>query len=104
MKVYSIGELDITHEAWAAEYVKNVTPMIERYGGRYLARSPRAERIEGERAVPQIVVIVEWPSREACDAFYSSEEYRPYLQSRLDGARNEFLIVPGEDFTRAARI
>ena len=29
--------------------------------------------------------------------FYESEEYRPYRTSRIAGARNEFLLVAGED-------
>ncbi|HEY0140409.1 MAG TPA: DUF1330 domain-containing protein [Thermoanaerobaculia bacterium] len=104
MKFYSVAEIDITDQSWVADYLQNVTPMLERYGGRYLARTPRVEKIEGERAVPQICLIVEWPSREAIDAFYDSEEYRPWRERRVAGAKNEFLIVPGEDVARLAKI
>lgn len=104
MKVYAVAELDITDQSWVAEYVRAVTPMVERYGGRYLARTPKIETLEGERTAPQIFLIVEWPSREAADAFYRSDEYRPYLQKRLQGARNELRIVAGEDITGAARM
>lgn len=62
------------------------------------------EKIEGQRKKPQIVVIVEWPSKEAAEAFYSSDEYKPYLQSRKEGARNEFLLVAGEDINQTAQI
>lgn len=104
MKYYVIAEIDITDPSWSAEYVKNVTPMLERYGGRYLARTPRVEKIEGERPVAQLYLLVEWPSREAMDAFYESDEYRPYREARVKGARNEFVIVPGEDIARLAKI
>ena len=104
MKVYAVAELDITDQSWVAEYVREVTPMVERHGGRYLARTPKIEALEGERKPPQIFLIVEWPSREAADAFYRSDEYRPYLQKRLQGARNELRIVAGEDITGAARM
>jgi len=50
------------------------------------------------------MVIVEWPSKEVALAFYDSEEYRPYRQSRLAGAKNEFLLVAGEDVTNTAHI
>jgi uncharacterized protein (DUF1330 family) len=50
------------------------------------------------------MVIIEWPSKEIAEAFYRSDEYRPYLQSRLKGARNELMLVAGEDMTRAAQI
>ncbi|HEX6096414.1 MAG TPA: DUF1330 domain-containing protein [Thermoanaerobaculia bacterium] len=104
MKVYSVAEMHITDRAWINDYVANVTKLVEAWGGRYLARTSNAERLEGERPVPQVFLIVEWPSREAADAFYASEEYRPYLQKRTDGARTQMWIVPGEDVAGAARI
>lgn len=100
MNFYSIAELDITDPSWVRDYVQHVTPMVERHGGRYLSRTSNIEKLEGERNKPQIVVLVEWPSREAAMAFYDSEEYRPYRQRRAGGARNEFVLVAGEDMTR----
>lgn len=104
MKFYSIGELDITDQAWVAAYVQNVTPMVERYGGRYLTRTSRIEQLEGERKPPQIVVIVEWPSREAAQTFYDSADYRPYRESRLAGAKNEFFLMPAEDVAKMVKL
>ena len=103
MKYYLIAEVEITDQSWVAEYIKNVTGMVERRGGRYLARTPRVERIEGERKPAGIFVIVEWPSKEAAVAFYESEEYRPYRQNRIAGARNEFFLIAGEDISKAAQ-
>ena len=54
--------------------------MVERSGGRYLARTATVEKLEGERKLPQTFLIIEWPSKEAAMSFYQSEEYRPYLQ------------------------
>jgi uncharacterized protein (DUF1330 family) len=104
VKHYAVAELDVTDPAWVADYVSEVTPMVERYGGRYLARSVQVERIEGEQQAPQVVLLIEWPSREAADAFYESEEYRPHREARRRGARNRFLIVSGEDVNGLARI
>jgi len=102
MKYYLIAELEITDQSWVADYIKNVTGLVERHGGRYLARTPKVERIEGERKPAEIFVIVEWPSKESALAFYESEEYRPYRQKRIAGARNEFFLVAGEDIAKAA--
>ena len=104
MKHYFIAEMRVTDRAWVAEYVAAVTPMVERYGGRYLARTNRAEKVEGEREPLGIALLIEWPSREAAMAFYESDEYRPYRQSRVAGSINEFVLVPGEDVTGAARM
>jgi uncharacterized protein (DUF1330 family) len=104
MKYYAVAEIEVTDPAWVRDYVANVTAMVERHGGRYLARTPQLHKLEGERALPQTFLIIEWPSREAADAFYASEEYRPYRERRRSGARNEFVLVAGEDAAGAARI
>jgi uncharacterized protein (DUF1330 family) len=104
VKYYSVAEMEITDRSWVAEYVKNVTKMVEQRGGRYLARTSKVEKVEGERKLPQLFLIIEWPSQESAKAFYESEEYRPYREARIAGAKNEFLLVAGEDVTKTAQI
>ena len=87
MKYYCVVELETTDPSWVPAYVHNVTRMVEQRGGRYLARTSTLEKIEGERALPQILVILEWPSKENAVAFYESEEYRPYRASRIADPR-----------------
>lgn len=104
MKHYTYAELDITDPGWLRGYLAAVTVMVERRGGRFLARTPKIERVEGERAPLPGVVLIEWPSREAAMEFYESDEYRPYRDARQAGARNEFYLIAGEDFSDTARI
>jgi uncharacterized protein (DUF1330 family) len=104
MKYYSVAEIEITDQSWIPAYVENVTRLVEQGGGRYLARTSKIEKLEGERKVPQIFLIIEWPSKEVAKAFYECDEYRPYRQSRIEGATNEFLLVAGEDMTKRARM
>jgi len=104
VKYYAVVEIEVTDQSWVAAYVQNVTMLVEKHGGRYLARTSRVEKPEGLRKVPQLMVIVEWPSRESAMTFYECEEYRPYRQSRIAGAGNEFLLVAGEDVTKTAHI
>jgi uncharacterized protein (DUF1330 family) len=104
VKYYFIGELEITDQSWVPDYVRKVTGMVERSGGRYLSRTSRVERVEGERKTPAMMVILEWPSKELAMAFYESEEYRPYRKNRIAGAKCEFVLVAGEDVTKMAHI
>jgi uncharacterized protein (DUF1330 family) len=104
MKYYAVAEIEITDPSWVREYVKHVTKLVEQHGGRYLARTTKIEKIEGERQAPQIFLIIEWPSREAAVEFYESDEYRPYRESRKAGARNEFVFVAGEDINKVAQM
>jgi len=95
MKYYSVAEIDIEESELGPAYVKNVTGLVEQRGGRYLARTSRIEKLEGDRKVPQIFLIIEWPSKDVAKDFYECDEYRPYRQSRIEGARNEFLACCG---------
>ena len=60
--------------------------MVEARGGRYLARTGQAQLFEGERSL-NVVLLIEWPSREAAEEFFESEEYRPYREARRAGSR-----------------
>jgi uncharacterized protein (DUF1330 family) len=104
VKYYAVAEIDITDPDWVPSYVERVTRLVEERGGRYLARTPRSERLEGDRTPPQIFLIIEWPSRAAAVAFYESDDYRPHRGRRILGARSDFALVAGEDVTGAARI
>ncbi len=104
MKCYAIAEMDITDPSWIREYVAQVTAMVERRGGRYLARTGQIEKLEGERTQLQVSVLIEWPSREVAHEFYESDEYRPYREARREGARNEFVLVAGEDVNKLAQM
>jgi uncharacterized protein (DUF1330 family) len=104
MRHYAVAELSITDPAWVRDYVAEVTSMVERRGGRYLARTAQIEQIEGDRTPPQVFLIIEWPSKEAAEEFYDSEEYRRHREARRAGASNDFFLIAGEDVNGVARI
>jgi uncharacterized protein (DUF1330 family) len=104
VKHYTVAELEVTDPAWVRDYVDDVTRMVQTHGGRYLARTARSECFEGERTPPQVTLLIEWPSREAVEAFYESEEYRPYREARRRGSRGVFMLVAGEDDTGRADV
>lgn len=97
MSCYFIVESEVTDDSWVADYLKNVTPMVERRGGRYLARTKDVKRLEGQRKLLPLFIIIEWPSKAVAEEFYHSAEYKPYRHNRITGAKNEFLLVAGED-------
>jgi uncharacterized protein (DUF1330 family) len=96
-KHYGIAEIDITDNGWVESYVENVTKIVSDFGGKYLSRTLTVERLEGERKLPQVFVLIEWPSKEAADAFYNSEAYAPHRKARIDGSKTELYMFPGED-------
>jgi uncharacterized protein (DUF1330 family) len=62
--------IDFTDRAWVPDYVAKVTAMIGRHGGRYLARTGNFQRIEASASRRKLLVLIEWPSRDAATAFY----------------------------------
>lgn len=104
MKYYAVAEIDITDPGWIPAYVEHTTRLVEEHGGRYLARTPNVEKLEGDRPPAQIHLIIEWPSKEAGEAFYNSEQYKPYRDSRRKGSTGGFLLVAGEDINKVARM
>ena len=97
MKYYAVVELNITDDFWMEDYTPSLNALVKKHGGVYLARTMTMERVEGDRALPGAFAIIEWPSKEAAQAFYSDPEYQPYLKSRLAGSNCDFTLVAGED-------
>ena len=97
MKYYAVVELKMLDESWLASYIPEVTALVHKHGGRYLSRTNQVERIEGGREAPDVIVILEFPSREAIDGFYADPEYQPHLQNRLNGSKSELTLAAGED-------
>ena len=67
--------------------------MIEKYGGKLLARGPDAERHEGN--VKGIVTMIEFESKEAANTFYHSEEYQAAKAVREECSDTDFMIIEG---------
>lgn len=100
MKQYVVAELDITDENWVPEYMENVTRLVKEYGGTYLARTTNVRRFEGERDVPQWMILIEFPSPEAVANFYTCTDYQPYLEKRKAGSFTNLVGIAGEDLVR----
>ena len=97
MPHYSVVFVTPTTDAWLPDYLANVMPLLQKHGGRYLARTQSHEQLEGSDPSPDVIAIVEWPSKAAADAFYAEPAYQPHLQARLAGATNTWFSVEGKD-------
>ena len=97
MAHYSVVFVTPKADAWIPDYLKAVGPLVEKHGGKYLARTTSHERLEGTDPNPGLTVILEWPSRAAAEAFYGDPAYKPHLKARLTGAANDLFLVEGKD-------
>jgi len=93
-KAYVLVQVDVTNAQQYAEYAKLSPGIIEKFGGRFVARGGRSETLEGH-AAPARVVIVEFPSYERAKEFYNSAEYQAARKVRAGAATAQFVLVEG---------
>ena len=94
MSVYIVVDIDVKDQEGFEEYRKLVSPMIEKYGGRYLVRGGEISPLEGEWDLHR-VVILEFPSADRWDEFYTSDEYVPVAEIRHRAADSRLFMVEG---------
>lgn len=94
MAAYFIGEHKITDPAKYEQYLRQVAPMIERCGGRYLTRVGNHKVLEGEWK-PNRVVIIEFPDMTALNAWYHSPEYQPLIALRQSASADVLIAIEG---------
>lgn len=97
MKYYSVAMANVTEDSWTQEYTEKVTQLVESFGGKYIVRTSNVEVIEGGVEAPQVLVVIEFPSKDVFEEFYHSEAYKPYLEARKAGATGQFYLVPVND-------
>ncbi|PYL98078.1 MAG: DUF1330 domain-containing protein, partial [Verrucomicrobia bacterium] len=75
MSAYIIVEIEIIDPVGFEEYKKRVVPIVEKYGGKYIAVSDRVETLEGDWK-PKRIVVLQFESMERAKEWYNCEEYR----------------------------
>lgn len=94
MPAYAIGNIEVTDAEAFQRYVTEVPATVAKYGGRYLVRGGKIKMVEGDWN-PQILVVIEFPTMDALNAWYESEEYRPLRSLRLKTAHTTAAAVWG---------
>ncbi|MET0546702.1 MAG: DUF1330 domain-containing protein [Caulobacterales bacterium] len=89
--IYVVVTLRIYERHWMKAYNANVPAIVESYGGRYVAAGDAVEKVEGEGAAPDLVGILEFPTKQALADCLSSKEYAPYRASRMGVAMTEII-------------
>lgn len=102
MAAYIFVNIQVTDPARYAEYIKTAPESIAKYGGRYLARGGRTEKLEGSIDAHR-VVILEFESFERARGWWESEEYRAPKALRESAAIASMILVEGVDAASAGR-
>jgi uncharacterized protein (DUF1330 family) len=94
MVAYMIARIKVTDMEQYKEYMKLTPEIIEKFGGKFIARGGEVLTLEGE-AETNRVVILEFPSSEQIQAWYDSPEYQHAISVREGAAIAQFVVVDG---------
>lgn len=88
MSAYVIFDVEIHDMTLYQEFMKGVKPALDAAGARYLARGGAHKVYEGDWA-PRRIVILEFPSVAAWEAFYGGQTYQGLksIRDRCSSAR-----------------
>jgi uncharacterized protein (DUF1330 family) len=94
MPVYLIIEITVNDPEVYGEFVAQVPTVVEKYGGRYLARSAEISTMVGDWR-PEWIVLIEFESIEQVQEFFASPEYQALVPIREQSATTRAIIVEG---------
>jgi uncharacterized protein (DUF1330 family) len=100
MPAYWVARSKINDPVEYKKYTDRIPAILQRYGGKVLARGGRFKILEGPQRFQRFVVI-EFASLEQAVACHDSPEYQAAAAFRKSGAGEvELVIVEGGDATK----
>jgi uncharacterized protein (DUF1330 family) len=94
MKAYLIAVETVHDDAMFADYRKRVGSTVKPFGGQFIAAGGKLTVLEGQWQHPG-TVIIEFPSRESAEGWYSSAEYQEIIDLRLKSTNGTLVILDG---------
>jgi uncharacterized protein (DUF1330 family) len=91
---YVVAQVDPIDSGPFEEYKAAVPEVVRMYGGEYLARGGRYQRLEGREPLTRHV-IMRFPSYDQALAWYHSAEYKRLKDLRLSGASGDIVLIEG---------
>ncbi|MCR9077155.1 MAG: DUF1330 domain-containing protein [bacterium] len=91
---YVVVQVDVKDAATFEEYRAQVPATIKQYGGEYLVRGGKFERLEGDEPLGRMVVL-KFPTYAQAKAWYDSEEYAAPKALRHAASRANAVLVEG---------
>ena len=92
---YLIVDTKILDAARYEEYKNLAKPIIERFGGEYLARGGELYSNQCDLWTPTRIVVIKFESMQKAQRFLTSDEYRPVKDIRIKAAQSTTLLVEG---------
>lgn len=95
MPAYVVALIRSIHDPDAyKQYVAQVAATLTPFGGKFIARVPGPEALEGGPA-PSRAVILEFPDVASARAWHASPAYAPVRTQRQGASDGTLLLLPG---------
>ena len=92
---YIIVDTLITNDEEMEHYKLLAKPLVESFGGEYLARGGQLVVKENQLWSPTRLVLLRFPSMAQAQTFYDSPEYQKILPISLNCTQRTLVIVEG---------
>ena len=94
MKAYIVVDVNVTDPLRYDDYKKLTPGSLVPFGGKFIVRGGETKTLEGDWK-PGRFVILEFPSQEKANAWWSSSEYSPAKAIRQAASKTQMIVVEG---------
>ena len=94
MKAYLVLDFSIHDLPGFRPYISAIPAFIEKHGGRYIVRGAEPTVMEGGWS-PELMVILEFPSREDAEAFLKDPDAQTLFAVRHATTNSKLVLVDG---------
>ena len=95
MAAYMIVDCLLENPELYEQYKLKAKPLVERFGGEYLARGGDLTLKETDLWTPTRIVLLRFPDSATANRFYESPEYQEALRISKMSARRTSIVVEG---------
>ena len=92
---YLVVDTDLFDPDTYEHYKLRAKPIVEQYGGQYLARGGAMQVLENQLWSPSRLVLLRFDTAEQAQRFYASPEYQAVLPISQQSARRTLVILEG---------
>lgn len=93
MSVYMIIESKVKDREKYDQYIEQVLPIVEKFGGRYHVRGENIRAFGSWK--PERIIVIEFSSESQVQDWLASEEYKTIAPLRDAGADTQAVLVDG---------
>ncbi len=92
MSAYLVVDIKVHDETQYQEYIQRVPEFVAKHGGTYLVRGAQLEVKEGDWH-PERLVVLQFPDKEAAQAFLDDPGYQPVAAIRHSAATTNLVLA-----------